>query len=505
MLVEVTTATDASGNEDATTTEDGVTAILSIPVVVGDDVPSLECPSNVIPMSSGQRYDLDIETYCKVFTVDPRDAADLDFTAEWSQAVDGVDVGSPVGSVVPVTASEDATEGGEAVLTVRAGESNPQEVRFRLAQAPPPRLNPIRVETMEAGQSRTYDMAAYLQAGVANPDPTIVQVQNTGTPGVKASVNGSRLTLTAERDTRGADASFRLVVSDVSDDDPPSSRTAEGRIQFRVIGTPSPPGEPRPYPLSDEVGTIKMGWAPPDDDGGAPLTYYMVREERSGTKQRCDTNECVFRKLKTGGNYSFRVQAFNRVGGSEWSNLSRTARADTQPGRVQNIRMAGRDDGQITVAWDKPSTNTSRILDYTITWPGGGPVVVDGRTTSFPVTGLDNNTAVRLHDQGPERGRLLASPDVRADAAARHAAGARGPGGDRPRVRRQPDQHPDRVAGGAARGPRADGLHRQLHQRRDLRDGLRLPATGVADLHPRRRALRRPHLHLHGRRGEPAR
>ena len=54
--------------------------------------------------------------------------------------------------------------------------------------------------------------------------------------------------------------------------------------------------------------------------------------------------------------------------------------------------MAGRDNGQITVAWDKPSTNTSRILDYTITWPGGGPVVVDGSTTSFPVTGLDNNT-----------------------------------------------------------------------------------------------------------------
>lgn len=392
VLVEVTTATDASGNEDATTTEDGVTAILSIPVVVGDDVPSLECPSSVIPMSSGQRYDLDIATYCTVFTVDPRDAADLDFTAEWSQAVDGVDVGSPVGSVVPVTASDDATEGGEAVLTVRAGESNPQDVRFRLAQAPPPRLNPIRVETMEAGQSRTYDMAAYLQAGVADPEPTIVQVQNTGTPGVRASVDGSRLTLTAERDTRGADASFRLVVSDVSDGDPPSSRTAEGRIQFRVIGTPSPPGEPRPYPLSDEVGTIKMGWAPPDDDGGAPLLYYVVREERSGTKQRCDTNECVFRKLKTGGNYSFRVQAVNRVGGSDWSNLSRTARADTQPGRVQNIRMAGRDNGQITIAWDKPSTNTSRILDYTISWPGGpSGATVPGNTTSYTATGLDNN------------------------------------------------------------------------------------------------------------------
>jgi hypothetical protein len=208
---------------------------------------------------------------------------------------------------------------------------------------------------------------------------------------VRASVSGSRLTLTAESDTRGAEASFRLVVSDVDDADPPPSRTAAGRIQFRVIGTPSAPGEPRPYPLSDEVGTIKMGWAPPDDDGGAPVTHYVVREERSGTKQRCDTNECVFRKLKTGGNYSFRVQAVNRVGGSEWSDLSRSARADTQPGRVQDIRMAGRDDGQITIAWDKPSTNTSRILDYTITWPGGATATVPGNQTSYTAIGLDNN------------------------------------------------------------------------------------------------------------------
>ena len=183
-----------------------------------------------------------------------------------------------------------------------------------------------------------------------------------------------------------------------------------------MIGTPSPPGEPRPYPLSDEVGTIKMGWAPPDDDGGAPILYYVVREERSGAKQRCDTNECVFRKLKTGGNYSFRVQAFNRVGGSDWSNLSRSARADTQPGRVQNIRMTGRDDGQITIAWDKPSDQhlaDPRLHDHLARWqaPSSSPA----STTSFPVDGPGQQPAVRLHDQGAEPGRLLAAPHVRAE------------------------------------------------------------------------------------------
>ncbi|MBC2934853.1 Ig-like domain-containing protein [Nocardioides sp. zg-1228] len=390
VLVEVTTATGAGGNEDTSTTQDGVTAVLSIPVLVGDDTPSLECPTSAIPMSAGQRYELDIASYCKVFTVDPRDAASLEFSAEWSQGLDGVEVASPQGSIVAVTASDAATEGGDAVLAVRAGDSNVQEVRFRLAQAPPPRLLPIRVETMEAGQTRTYDIGSYLEAGVADPQPQVVSVRSTGNSAVKASVDGSRLTLRAAQDARGADAAFDLVVSDVATSDPPANRRAQGRIQFKVVGVPEAPGEPRPYPLSDEVGTIKMGWAPPGDDGGAPILHYWVREEKTGTRQRCDTNECVFRKLKTGGNYSFRAQAVNRVGSSEWSDVSRSARADTQPGRVQNIRMASRGDGQITVAWDKPATDTSRILDYTITWRGGQDVV-PGSRTSYTAVGLDNN------------------------------------------------------------------------------------------------------------------
>ena len=389
VLVEVTTATDKTGNEDTATTADGATVLLSIPVQVGDDKPELECPSSVLPISAGQRYDLDIATFCKVFTPDPRDAVGLTYEAGWSQSVEGLDVGSLDGSIVAVSAADSATQGGEAVLSVRAGDSNTQEVRFRLAQAPPPTMNPIKVETMEAGQTRTYDVGAYLEAGVSNPDPTIVSVESTGSPDVRATTSGSTLTLTASKDARGVQASFRLVVSDIDSSDPSAERRAEARIQFQVIGVPSAPGEPRPYPVSDEIGTIKMSWQPSDDDGGAPILYYEVKEERKGATQRCDTNECVFRKLKTGGNYSFRVRAYNRVGPSDYSGLSRSARADTEPGRVQNIRLEAQGDGEVTIAWDKPST-TSRILDYTITWVGGQGVV-PGNQTTFRATGLNNN------------------------------------------------------------------------------------------------------------------
>ncbi|KRE96989.1 hypothetical protein ASG76_18355 [Nocardioides sp. Soil774] len=391
VLVEVTSAKDASGNEDTTTTADGATVLLSIPVQVGDDKPTLQCPSTVLPIAGGQRIDLDIATFCKVYTLDPRDAVGLNYSAEWSQSLDGVAVGSPDGSVVAVSAADTATQGGEAALTVQAGESNTQVVRFRLAQAPAPRLSPIKVETMEAGQTRTYDLADYLQAGVADPQPTIVSVQDVGqNAGVRATYEGSRLTLTADKDTRGVKAGFRIAVSDVSSSDPSPSRTAEGRIDFQVVGVPEAPGEPRPYPLSQQVGTVEMGWTPPKDDGGAPILHYVVREERTGDTQRCDTNECIFRGLEERRSYTFRVKAVNRVGESDWSGLSKTAQADTAPGRVQNIRMVDRGDGSITIAWDKPKS-TSKIIDYTISWGGNPGVAVPGNTLSFTATGLNNN------------------------------------------------------------------------------------------------------------------
>ena len=83
------------------------------------------------------------------------------------------------------------------------------------------------------------------------------------------------------------------------------------------------------------------------------------------------------------------MRAFNRVGPSDYSDLSRTARADTEPGRVQNIRLQAQGDGSVTIAWDKPPT-TSRILDYTITWVGGQGTV-PGNQTTFRAEGLNNN------------------------------------------------------------------------------------------------------------------
>ncbi len=152
--LEVTTATDPNGNEDPQDPTDGYTALLSVPVQVGDDTPELECPESTIPIAAGQDYDLDIASLCNVWTLDPTDAAGLDYRGAFTEAVEGVSVSGTGSPVLRVSAAEDATEGGTAVLSITAGDSNAEQIRFRLADAPPPSLSPIRIDDMEAGQSR---------------------------------------------------------------------------------------------------------------------------------------------------------------------------------------------------------------------------------------------------------------------------------------------------------------------------------------------------------------
>ena len=171
LLLEVTTATDPSGNEDPQDPTDGYTALLSVPVQVGDDTPELECPESTIPISAGQDYDLDIASLCNVWTLDPADAAGLDYEGTFTEVVEGVGVSGNGSPVLRVSAAEDATEGGTAVLSITAGDSNAEQIRFRLADAPPPSLLPIRIDDMEAGESKTYDLARFLEPGVSQPDP----------------------------------------------------------------------------------------------------------------------------------------------------------------------------------------------------------------------------------------------------------------------------------------------------------------------------------------------
>ena len=122
-------------------------------------------------------------------------------------------------------------------------------------------------------------------------------------------------------------------MSDVADSDSPE-RTAEGRIEFEVRGTPGAPGPPRPYPAL-QSNKISMGWTPPKDDGGSPITHYEVQELRTSKSITCRTNECDFGGLENaqGLHVQGRGGEQGRPGGLEQRLQVGVRRHGARPGR----------------------------------------------------------------------------------------------------------------------------------------------------------------------------
>lgn len=378
VVFEVTTGTSV---DDA----DGVVAVLSVPVQVGSEKPILRCPDTPIEIAQEQPLELDISRLCHVWTPDPDDAGSLSFDADWQSSVDGLAIITPSGPVIEVYADGTAAPGSSALLQVTAEGSDPGLLELQVVKSPPPSLDAIRVDDMRSGESRTLDLAPYLRAGVADPEPTVVEVEQLTDLDVDiADDGGSAVTITTGPEVDGR-AEFRVVMSDVAGSTGPERRV-EGRIALEILDVPGVPTAPVAgnTPRDAEVA---LSWRAPEANG-APIDRYELRGNGGITKQ-CGGTSCEVTGLTNGKPYSFQVRAHNAVGWSDWSPQSRPATPDVKPGLVGPIELLDEGDGKLTFRWTPPTTQTSEIVRYHVSYPGGS-----NKTTSRPqitVGGLDNN------------------------------------------------------------------------------------------------------------------
>ncbi len=96
---------------------------------------------------------------------------------------------------------------------------------------------------------------------------------------------------------------------------------------FFCAALPGKPGTPKLPEI--KKGAISVTWTPPEDDGGAPITGYILEYRSEGmsswkkaTESTISDTKYVAKGLNDSECYEFRVAAVNKVGTGPYSDNS---------------------------------------------------------------------------------------------------------------------------------------------------------------------------------------
>jgi len=148
--------------------------------------------------------------------------------------------------------------------------------------------------------------------------------------------------------------------------------TFEASGYVNVLDVPLKPRNLNP----DEVRAehVKLSWDPPADDGGTPITGYIVRymDIDSGEwATACTTTSCgaTAKGLKPGHLYQFEVSAVNKEGQSEPVLTTDPILAENPyrpPGPPGEPKIVDFDNKSVTLRWSKPKDTGGRPISHYI-------------------------------------------------------------------------------------------------------------------------------------------
>ena len=365
----------------------GVYAVITVPVQIGPTTPVLRCPSDPVSViEGGASVSLDVTSLCHVWVADPTTASSLRYSGQWQGRSGGVALSGTGTHTLTVTADSSAAPGAVSTLSigVEGTSAAPSRLPVVVTAAEAPSVAPVTVNGVEAGQTATVDVAPYVTSQLRAPDVSVLAVQQTTGMAAAVSNSGATVRITPGAASHGT-MTFSVRVSDVAQ----SSRTdrqAVGQITLNVLGVPGTPGTPVAggTVLS---GSVQLSWTQPPNNG-APIEAYEV--DYNGGSQTCPASPCTITGLHNGDPYRFTVKAHNVVGWSQPSGQSASATPNTVPGAVVALAVSNPRDGALTLSWVAAPDQGSAVLDYTVTWTGGGSQTVTGTTTT--ATGLNNDT-----------------------------------------------------------------------------------------------------------------
>lgn len=308
------------------------------------------------------------------------------------------------GSTLTASAEANTRKGTKASVVVRVtdGETEPVEATITVVVSASTReLASVNDDVIEEA-----DQGATISVPVLNNDvspfpgkPLTLSGAIVETGSADARVNGTSVDVTSGSDFVGT-VVVRYRVLDATED---VDRAVEGRIRITVQGRPDAPG--KPTVSSVQSRTVVMSWTP-SSDNGTRITGYTVSSTTGNYTKECASTTCTLDGLTNNVEYNFVVTATNRVGTSDPSVPSETARPDVRP-ETPAAPSLNFGDRSLQVAWTTPRTEGSPVESFTLEIspaPPSGVVQKTGVTgNSLVWDGLENGVAYQVRVQAINR------------------------------------------------------------------------------------------------------
>ncbi|MCY4457947.1 MAG: fibronectin type III domain-containing protein, partial [Acidimicrobiaceae bacterium] len=173
---------------------------------------------------------------------------------------------------------------------------------------------------------------------------------------------------------------------------------------------------------------LAVSWTAPENDGGTPITGYTI-QWKTGDQEYTDDQQATVddsttwtspATLTKATTYTFRVNATNNAGTSQWSDEASQS-PGTTPGAVRDLVVTpGVDETTLDLTWKAPTDDGGTpITGYQVQWATGRQTpdsedIDDPAATEYKITGLTVGLAYRVHIQavnGAGEGAITAPAD----------------------------------------------------------------------------------------------
>jgi large repetitive protein len=372
---------------DGTSLQDphGHTAIVTIPVQVGPDVPLLRCPQGALPVNEGgSPQTFDIGLLCDVWVDTTITAPPPHYTVSWARPAAGVSASVVDGTGLRLAAGASAHPGAAGRLRITpVGAATGGEVGVTVVAAPLPTGRPVTISGVQAGHRVTVDLAQYVSSPLAQPHIQVLRVTHPGDATVSSS--GATVAITPASSAHGT----VTVVASVSDVPGRADRGISVVITAQILGRPGPPGQPS---ATASNHSITVSFAPAAANG-APIDHYTVFANRA--PHVCAASPCTVTGLQNNVTYDIYVTAHNSVGDGAQSGHTK-AMPNQVPDQVVGLKTSP-GDAQILLSWQPAVVDGSPVTKYLAEIspaPPAGPSIrtLGGSVTATTFTGLVNGT-----------------------------------------------------------------------------------------------------------------